>query len=118
MDSQNLDREFKIDMKWALGIGSLRTRNEESSCNRKMWICDTRRRRRMKATPIILFALIAGLLTVCVPVFAHHGNSSYDDKHPVALKAKHSFTSFLWSNPHCQSSTLMSKTTRVTLFTG
>jgi hypothetical protein len=53
----------------------------------------------MKAKAIIFFALIAGFLN-CASLFAHHGNSSYDDRHPIALKA--TVTSFLWSNPHCQ----------------
>jgi hypothetical protein len=53
----------------------------------------------MKAKAIIFLALIAGFLN-CALLFAHHGNSSYDDRHPIALKA--TVTSFLWSNPHCQ----------------
>jgi hypothetical protein len=52
----------------------------------------------MKSKFAMSFAPVVGLLLVCGPVFAHHGNSSYDDKNPIALKA--TVTQFLWSNPH------------------
>jgi len=49
----------------------------------------------------ISLVLVAGLLAVCGPVFAHHGSSiSYDLKKTVVLKG--SVTEFVWSNPHCQ----------------
>lgn len=54
----------------------------------------------MKRNLLISLAMIIGILAVCGQVLAHHGNSSYDDKHPIALRA--TVTSFLWSNPHCQ----------------
>lgn len=54
----------------------------------------------MKHRFMASFVLVVGSLVVCSPMFAHHGNSSYDDKNPIALKA--TVTSFLWSNPHCQ----------------
>ena len=46
------------------------------------------------------FGLFAGLLIVCVPIFAHHGGSDYDIQHPITLKG--TVTEFYWSNPHCQ----------------
>src|SRR4029077_13042536 len=46
------------------------------------------------------FGLVAGLLMVCVPMFAHHGGSDYDVQHPKTLKG--TVTEFFWSNPHCQ----------------
>jgi hypothetical protein len=46
------------------------------------------------------FGWVAGLLMVCVPVFAHHGGSDYDIQHPKTLKG--TVTEFFWSNPHCQ----------------
>src|SRR4029077_7209998 len=52
----------------------------------------------MKSKFAMSFAPVVGLFVVCGPVFAHHGNSSYDDKNPIALKA--TVTQFLWSNPH------------------
>ena len=54
----------------------------------------------MKSKLINSLALIVGFLTVCVPMFAHHGGSDYDVQHPVTLKG--TVTEFFWSNPHCQ----------------
>jgi hypothetical protein len=45
-------------------------------------------------------ASFAGILIVCLPVFAHHGGSDYDVQHPRTLKG--TVTEFFWSNPHCQ----------------
>jgi len=53
----------------------------------------------MKTKQAAAFALVAGLLTVCAPVFAHHSSAGYDLSHIVILKnAK--VTSVLWANPH------------------
>jgi hypothetical protein len=38
-----------------------------------------------------------GLLIVVAPVFAHHGNASYDGK---AVTIKGTVTAWLWANPH------------------
>jgi hypothetical protein len=46
------------------------------------------------------FGLVACLLMVCVPIFAHHGGSDYDLQHPKTVKG--TVTEFFWSNPHCQ----------------
>ncbi len=46
------------------------------------------------------FCFVIGLLTLCAPVFAHHGGSDYDLKNPKTLKG--TVTEFYWSNPHCQ----------------
>jgi uncharacterized protein DUF6152 len=46
----------------------------------------------------ILFVLV-GVFTVSVPVFAHHGNASYDYEKTVTLKG--TVTQWLWANPHC-----------------
>ena len=46
----------------------------------------------------ILFVLV-GLFAVSVPLFAHHGNASYDFEKTVTLKG--TVTQWLWSNPHC-----------------
>lgn len=45
----------------------------------------------------ITFAVV-GLLAVSVPVFAHHGNASYDATKTVMVKG--TVTDFVWSNPH------------------
>ena len=34
------------------------------------------------------------------PAFAHHGNSAYDESHPITITG--TVTEFVWSNPHCQ----------------
>jgi hypothetical protein len=54
----------------------------------------------LKNTLAIRFGLMAGLLLLGIPVFAHHGGSDYDVQHPVTLKG--TVTEFVWSNPHCQ----------------
>ena len=45
-----------------------------------------------------LFVLV-GVFTVSAPVFAHHGNASYDYEKTVTLKG--TVTQWLWANPHC-----------------
>ena len=47
------------------------------------------------ATSILL---IAGLFMVCGPVWAHHGNSAYDEAHWITISG--AVTEFVWSNPH------------------
>jgi len=42
---------------------------------------------------------VLGLLTVCVPLLAHHGNAAYDTDKKLTLKG--TVTDWLWSNPHC-----------------
>ena len=46
------------------------------------------------------FALACGLMMVCTPLFAHHGNSAYDLSKTVTMKV--TITKFEWSNPHTQ----------------
>ena len=41
--------------------------------------------------------VVVGLLAVSVPLFAHHGNASYDGKE-VTIKG--TVTAWLWTNPH------------------
>jgi len=45
-----------------------------------------------------LFVLV-GVFTVSAPVFAHHGNASYDYEKTITLKG--TVTQWLWANPHC-----------------
>jgi hypothetical protein len=45
------------------------------------------------------FIVVACLLAVSVPVFAHHGYAAYDTDRKVTLKG--TVTRWIWSNPHC-----------------
>ena len=45
---------------------------------------------------IVVFALLT-LATVAIPLFAHHGNALYEEKH---MKLKGTVTAWLWTNPH------------------
>jgi len=53
----------------------------------------------MKTKLLTSFALMAGLLSVCGPVFAHHGASAYDMSKPMILKGA-VVTKYSWINPH------------------
>jgi hypothetical protein len=44
--------------------------------------------------------LIASVLVVCGPAWAHHGNSAYDEAHWITISG--TVTEFVWANPHCQ----------------
>ena len=45
-----------------------------------------------------IFLAAAGLLAISVPLFAHHGNASYDATKTVTVKG--TVTDYIWSNPH------------------
>jgi Family of unknown function (DUF6152) len=48
---------------------------------------------------LIVMAVLISLSLACVPLFAHHGNASFDvTKHPTI---KGVVTEFIWANPHC-----------------
>src|SRR4029077_6128039 len=42
----------------------------------------------------------AVLLLVGIPLWAHHGNASYDNDNPITIKG--AVTEFAWTNPHVQ----------------
>jgi hypothetical protein len=44
------------------------------------------------------FVLVAVLLTVCDPMFAHHGNVAFDTSKSVEMKA--TVVQLIWANPH------------------
>jgi hypothetical protein len=44
--------------------------------------------------------LIASLVAACGPLWAHHGNSAYDEEHWITISG--TVTEFVWANPHCQ----------------
>jgi Family of unknown function (DUF6152) len=45
------------------------------------------------------FVLVVAFLTICTPVFAHHGAAAYDMGKPVIMKGA-VVTKYLWANPH------------------
>jgi uncharacterized protein DUF6152 len=49
-------------------------------------------------TRLIALSLLAGVLAVSVPVFAHHGNAAYEGTVTVLKNA--TVTKLLWANPH------------------
>src|ERR1700693_78599 len=53
----------------------------------------------MRMRAISTFALAAGLLSVSMPVFAHHGTAVFDTDKTLTMKG--TVTEWLWSNPHC-----------------
>ncbi len=53
----------------------------------------------MKIKLLTSVALIAGLLAICGPAFAHHGASAYDTSKPVMMKGA-VVTKYSWINPH------------------
>lgn len=42
--------------------------------------------------------LVVGFLAVSIPLFAHHGNASYDTEKTVTVKGV--VTEYIWANPH------------------
>jgi hypothetical protein len=52
----------------------------------------------MKSKRLLPFVLCAGLLVVCGPALAHHGNVAYENK--IVEFKQATVTKFLWSNPH------------------
>jgi hypothetical protein len=57
------------------------------------------RKYTMKTKLLTLVGLIAGLLFVCGPTFAHHGASAYDTTKPLTMKDA-VVTKYSWINPH------------------
>jgi hypothetical protein len=53
----------------------------------------------MKTKHVTLFALAAGLLAICTPLFAHHGSAAYENAKEVVLKNA-TVTKVNWGNPH------------------
>jgi hypothetical protein len=49
-------------------------------------------------TRLIALSLLAGVLAVCSPVFAHHGNAAYDGT--VTELKNATVTKLSWQNPH------------------
>lgn len=54
----------------------------------------------MRTTPLTFGALVIGLLAVCGPLLAHHGNSSLNTDKVIVLKNA-TVARLIWANPHC-----------------
>jgi hypothetical protein len=54
----------------------------------------------MKPRLVTSCALVVTVLVVCASMLAHHGNTAYDEQHPITINGN--VTEFVWSNPHCQ----------------
>jgi hypothetical protein len=54
----------------------------------------------MRVRMTALACLSLGFLALCVPMFAHHGNSAYDMAKTITFKA--TITKFEYTNPHTQ----------------
>ena len=53
----------------------------------------------MNTKLLMVVVLLAGLVSIDSPSFAHHGAAAYDMSKPVVLKNA-TVTEFLWINPH------------------
>ena len=53
----------------------------------------------MSKTWIGVLAVAAGVLSVSMPLFAHHGSSVFDANKAVTMKG--TVTEWDWFNPHC-----------------
>ena len=53
----------------------------------------------MRKKAIGLFAVAVGLLSVSLPLFAHHGTAAFDTDKTLTMKGN--VTEWDWSNPHC-----------------
>jgi hypothetical protein len=49
-----------------------------------------------KLMPLVLAIIV---LTICSPIFAHHGAAAYDMSKPLEMKGA-VVTRYLWANPH------------------
>ena len=53
----------------------------------------------MKVRALTFVLIVAGLMAVCAPLFAHHGAAAYDMSKAVELKGA-VVTKYTWANPH------------------
>ena len=53
----------------------------------------------MRKRIIVVLVVVAGLVSVSLPLFAHHGTAVFDTSKTLTMKG--SVTEWDWSNPHC-----------------
>jgi hypothetical protein len=54
----------------------------------------------MNCKRVRAFGVLAAILAMCGPLWAHHGGSEYDTKNLKTLRG--TVTEYYWANPHCQ----------------
>ena len=54
---------------------------------------------RKRLVAVFAVAMALGLLTMSIPLFAHHGNAVFDIGKKLVLKG--TVTEWFWANPHC-----------------
>jgi uncharacterized protein DUF6152 len=64
----------------------------------RVWFPGKIRRSAVRNKLAAISIVVLGLMTVSVPLFAHHGNASYDSTKTVRVKG--TVTDYIWSNPH------------------
>src|SRR5260370_9662183 len=53
----------------------------------------------MRSKVMAAVVLAIGMVSVSVPLFAHHGTAAFENDKKVTVKG--TVTEWLWSNPHC-----------------
>ena len=53
---------------------------------------------RVKSRRLKFFVTLVGVLSVCSPLYAHHGAAAYVDK--IVILKDATVTKFVWANPH------------------
>ena|SRR5690242_776779 len=53
----------------------------------------------MRSKVMAAVVLVVGVVTLSVPLFAHHGTAAFENDKKVTVKG--TVTEWLWSNPHC-----------------
>ena len=53
----------------------------------------------MRLRLVAIFGMLAGLLIVSIPLFAHHGAASFDTSKKLTVKG--TVVEWFWANPHC-----------------
>ena len=53
----------------------------------------------MRLRLVAFFGMLAGLLIVSIPLFAHHGAASFDTSKKLTVKG--TVVEWFWANPHC-----------------
>lgn len=55
-------------------------------------------RNKFGTASLLIGLVLVGFLAAAFPLFAHHGNASYDTSRTVTVKG--AVTEYIWANPH------------------